>query len=205
MVASPEREGEDVIHMTSKADLRREILERRRRRSPSELEEAGRGLASVVEGLLRRLSGAGPVAAYLELPGEVPTLPLLMQMASQGRQVLLPGVEDDRTLSWVLWDGMPTPDRRNGAPAPRGIELGVSALVQADVVLLPAVAVDRGGRRLGRGGGSYDRSIGDRATGAPAIAVVWDDEVLDDVPVEDHDLPVDLIATPTQLLDARAS
>ncbi|MGN6090339.1 MAG: 5-formyltetrahydrofolate cyclo-ligase [Actinomycetales bacterium] len=204
MVASRKREGEDVIHMRTKAELRRDILERRRRRAPQDLEEAGRGLAAVVQRLLSDLPGVGPIAAYLELPGEVPTLPLLVEIASRGRQVLLPGVLEDRTLSWVLWDGMPSADRRHGAPAPRGIELGVSALVQAEVVLVPAVAVDRRGNRVGRGGGSYDRTIGDRANGAPAVAVVWEDEVLDEVPVEQHDCRVDLIATPTGLIEVAA-
>lgn len=69
----------------------------------------------------------------------------------------------------------------------------------ADVVLAPALAVDRLGRRLGRGGGSFDRALA-RVDPRRALAVVYDDEVLDHIPAEPHDQRVGGALTPSALL-----
>ncbi len=61
-------------------------------------------------------------------------------------------------------------------------------------MLAPALAVDGAGRRLGQGGGSYDRAL--TRTKAPVIAVVFDDELLESVPVQAHDRPVNGMLTP---------
>jgi 5-formyltetrahydrofolate cyclo-ligase len=61
-------------------------------------------------------------------------------------------------------------------------------------VLVPALAVDRHGNRLGRGGGSYDRALA-RATGL-TVAVLYDGELVDLLPVEPHDVPVNAVVTP---------
>jgi 5-formyltetrahydrofolate cyclo-ligase len=65
----------------------------------------------------------------------------------------------------------------------------------ADVVLVPALAVDRDGHRLGRGRGYYDRAL--ESVTAPVVAVVYDDDVIDDVPIEPHDRCVDGRLTPS--------
>jgi len=72
------------------------------------------------------------------------------------------------------------------------------------VVLVPALAIDRAGFRLGQGGGYYDRLLADvprHADGGPLlVAVVHDDELLDALPHEPHDRPVDAVLTPTAYL-----
>ena len=77
---------------------------------------------------------------------------------------------------------------------PAGPPLGRDAIGAADLVLVPALAVDEAGRRLGQGGGSYDRAL--PRTTAPVVAVVFGDEVLDTIPAERHDRPVDGVLTP---------
>ncbi|MBA2637501.1 MAG: 5-formyltetrahydrofolate cyclo-ligase, partial [Solirubrobacterales bacterium] len=77
---------------------------------------------------------------------------------------------------------------------PVGRSLGREAIGEAQLVLAPALAVDRSGGRLGQGGGSYDRALG--RTTATVLAVVFDAEVLDAVPVEPHDRRVDGALTP---------
>jgi 5-formyltetrahydrofolate cyclo-ligase len=72
----------------------------------------------------------------------------------------------------------------------------------AAVMLVPALAVDRRGRRLGRGGGFYDRTLPLCARGARLVAVVRDDEVLDEVPDEPHDVPMTHVLTPGEGLVA---
>jgi 5-formyltetrahydrofolate cyclo-ligase len=82
-------------------------------------------------------------------------------------------------------------------PEPEGTLLGPEALGQADVVLVPALAVDRQGNRLGKGRGYYDAALQHAAPGAPVIALLFDDEVLaTPLPREDHDVPVTGVLTP---------
>jgi 5-formyltetrahydrofolate cyclo-ligase len=69
----------------------------------------------------------------------------------------------------------------------------------ADVVLVPALAVDRTGMRLGRGGGSYDRALGHVPVGTFVCALLYDGELLDRVPHDDHDRPVTAAVTPSGL------
>ena len=71
-----------------------------------------------------------------------------------------------------------------------------AAVGEATVILVPALAVDRNGVRLGRGGGYYDRSLPLRAPGALLVAVVRDDEIVDELPSEPHDVRMTHALTP---------
>jgi 5-formyltetrahydrofolate cyclo-ligase len=139
-------------------------------------------LAPVLAGLL---DGATDVAGFVGFGAEpcVPPRP----------GWLLPVLLGDDDLDWARYDGELVPGRR-GLLEPPGPRLGVAAVATCDVVLVPALRVDRAGYRLGRGGGSYDRALA-RATGL-TVALVHDDEVVDDVPHEAHDVPVRAFATP---------
>jgi 5-formyltetrahydrofolate cyclo-ligase len=83
----------------------------------------------------------------------------------------------------------------------RGL-LDPATLARADLLLVPALAVDRTGVRLGRGGGFYDRALALCAPGTPLVAVVRDGEVLDALPAESHDVPMTHALTPTHGLIA---
>jgi 5-formyltetrahydrofolate cyclo-ligase len=80
---------------------------------------------------------------------------------------------------------------------PDGTPLGLDAITDADVILVPALAVDVSGHRLGRGGGSYDRALTRVRPGQTVLGVVHDDEVLDAVPFEPHDRTVEGALTPS--------
>jgi 5-formyltetrahydrofolate cyclo-ligase len=84
-----------------------------------------------------------------------------------------------------------------GILRPPGPDLGGSAISEAALVLVPALAVDRFGVRLGRGGGWYDRSLPLARPGTPLLAIVRDDEVVDRLPSEPHDVRVTGVVTPT--------
>jgi 5-formyltetrahydrofolate cyclo-ligase len=97
----------------------------------------------------------------------------------------------------------PGPNRDQLAFVVDGTEnlLGPEALAEADLVLIPALAVDRSGTRLGQGGGWYDRVLGFVTSETPILAVVFSDEILpaDTLPREPHDLPVSGALTPNGL------
>ncbi len=82
-----------------------------------------------------------------------------------------------------------------GLLEPAGPRLGPEALADCDLVLVPALAVDRAGRRLGRGGGSYDRAL-PRARGL-VVAVLHDGELVEQLPAEPHDVAVRAVVTPS--------
>ena len=106
---------------------------------------------------------------------------------------MLPVSNPDGSLSWVTFTGE-TQAGIFGFAEP----VGASAdLAGADLIFIPALAVDISGQRLGKGKGYYDRALAALETVAPVIAVVFDDEILEAVPTEDHDHPVDAVITPS--------
>jgi 5-formyltetrahydrofolate cyclo-ligase len=172
-----------------KAVLRAWLLAARRALSAAELEGAGRALARVVVDAVP--SGPGPVALYVSVGTEPPTGPLLEALA--GREVLLPVLREDGDLDWASWDGRLQPGPR-GTREPSGPRLGPQALAGCALVVVPALAVDHRGVRLGRGGGAYDRAL-DRATGT-VVALLHDGELVPHLPEERHDRRVGAAATP---------
>jgi 5-formyltetrahydrofolate cyclo-ligase len=178
----------------AKVAVRDRLLTERRRRSLLEQQEAARSLA---EHLLawEPVRRAATVAAYASVPGEPGTGPLLDALVDRGRHVLLPVLRPDKDLDWARYDGELVSASR-GLLEPPGERLGLEAIATADVVLVPALAVDRSGVRLGRGAGCYDRALGRVPVGTPVCALLHDGEVLDSVPHEPHDRAVTAVATP---------
>ncbi|WP_167525868.1 5-formyltetrahydrofolate cyclo-ligase [Streptomyces rapamycinicus] len=186
----------------SKRALRRRHLTMRSRLTADDIETAGAALACrALE--LPEFAGAATVAAYVSVGGEPGTHALREALRARGVRVLLPVLLEDDDLDWGEDEG---PGRlapaRRGLLEPEGPRLGTEAVTGADVVLLPGLAVDRRGMRLGRGGGSYDRVLARlAAAGAdPALVVLlYDGELLDEVPEEAHDRPVHAAVTPSGL------
>jgi 5-formyltetrahydrofolate cyclo-ligase len=108
---------------------------------------------------------------------------------------LLPVLLPDGDLDWAVYDGHLAPGPR-AAAEPVGARLGVAAVADCDLVLVPALLVDRVGNRLGKGGGSYDRALR-RATGL-TVALLHDGELVDALPCEPHDVRVGAAATPSE-------
>lgn len=154
---------------------------------------------------LPELAYARTVAAYVSVGSEPGTLALLDALRARGVRVLLPALLPDNDLDWGAYTGESSLARvRHGGRMelfePSGERLGPAAVTEADVVLLPGLAVDARGMRLGRGGGSYDRVLArlDRAGARPVLVVLlYDPEVVDRVPEEPHDRPVHAVVTPS--------
>ncbi|WP_329038223.1 5-formyltetrahydrofolate cyclo-ligase [Streptomyces sp. NBC_00178] len=185
--------------MSQKALLRRELLAARRLLTTEDVTNTASVLASTAAAL-PELAGARTVAAYVSVGREPGTHVLLDTLRARGVRVLLPVLMADNDLDWGLFEGADrlVPAGR-GLLEPDGPRLGPGAVLDADAVLLPGLAVDGRGMRLGRGGGSYDRVLARLAAdGAhPALVVLlYDDEVVARVPEEPHDHPVHAVVTP---------
>ena len=177
----------------AKATLRTSGLARRAARSPRERADAADALADALAAA-PELRAAGTVAAYVPLAEEpgAGRLPA----ALPGR-VLLPVVPArGRELSWAVAAGDLVPGRF-GLLEPGGPRLPAGALAEADVVVVPALAVAADGTRLGRGGGYYDRALAHARPGAVLVAVVFDDELVAELPAGPHDRRVDAVVTPS--------
>jgi 5-formyltetrahydrofolate cyclo-ligase len=180
-----------------KIALRDQILTSRRRRPLLERQQAADAIADRLLAWepVRR---AATVAAYASVGSEPPTGLLLDRLLRAGKRVVLPVLLPDGDLDWAQFTG-DLVTARLGLLQPPGPPLGVEALATADVVLVPGVAVDGRGRRLGRGGGSYDRALGRVPVGTPVVLLLHDDEVVEEVPVAEHDRPVTAVVTPSAL------
>jgi 5-formyltetrahydrofolate cyclo-ligase len=173
-----------------KAALRARVLGARSALSAEERAAGGRLIRDAVLSLAE-VQMAGTVAAYYSVGAEPDTRGLVYALWKRGTYVLLPLLRPDGDLDWASYEG---PDSL--VPGPRGLRepseppRGVDAVSRADVVLAPALAVDRAGNRLGRGGGSFDRSLARVGPLIPVIALLYDEELVDRVPAEPHDVPV---------------
>lgn len=158
-----------------------------------------------LEALVRRESPT-VIAAYVPIGSEPggPELPdVLREALPSTSSLLLPVLLPDGDLDWAPYDS-PTslsPGAR-GLLEPTGHRLGRTAISRADLVVVPALAVDRCGVRLGRGGGSYDRALARVAGTAFTVALLHDGELLDTVPAEPHDRRVRAAITPSEGLSA---
>jgi len=183
---------EPVVDGGGKGALRASILQRR-----ASCSDADR--AAAAEAIAAHLATAGfaqvpTVAAYLSMGTEPGTGPLIDTLLARGTEVIVPVTSTDGALDWARY----MPDARLtrstlGVPEPDGPRLGADAIAGAGLVIVPALAVDQAGWRLGRGAGYFDRAL--VHAGGPICALVYADELLPDVPHEDHDIPVDLVVT----------
>ncbi len=192
---------QEKAEQAGKVSVRAAVRSRRRTRTLDERADAADALARTVMTHLDGVGRSDVVAAYVSTPTEPGTEPLRRALADAGVTVLLPVVDAvaGRPLAWVV-DGVDGVDDVDGSE---------SSLVDADLVLLPALAVTASGHRLGQGGGHYDRTLAgllrpSASPGTPArrpllVALVHEDEVRGDGawPVEEHDVRVDAVATPS--------
>lgn len=188
---------------TSKAALRDQLLAARRHVADDVRATEARQVCERLEALESIVTSGGTICAYVPVGTEPGSIEMLDMLLRRTGRVLLPVARTaaDNTplpLSWGEYRPGTLTTGRWGLLEPPQPWLPSSALVQAGVVLVPALAVDRRGVRLGRGRGFYDRSLGGRDPHARLIAVVRDAEVLDEVPADPHDIPMTHALTPRQ-------
>jgi 5-formyltetrahydrofolate cyclo-ligase len=191
-MASSAGSGVDLV--AAKTALRSALLKARRERSAHELTMDSLRVLVALSDLVRTTQPT-IIATYIPFgtePGAHLPRPLPEILAKGGgdmsagaeMRVLVPELLADNDLDWRDWqdtDG----------------HLGVSAISRADLVIVPALAVDEQGIRLGRGGGSYDRALARVRPGVPVVALLYDGEVAHMLPAQPHDRRVSAVITPT--------
>ena len=174
-----------------KDELRQRIRQQKRQFTPQQLEELS---LPIITRLKERLKDAQTVLAYYSLPDEVDTHQLVDDLVAEGKRVLLPKVVDDETMEIRRYTG-----RQDLTEGPLRLLEPVGEpfndYARIDVILVPGLAFDATGHRLGRGRGYYDRFFSSLFTIHPSlftsIGVCFDFQKVPEVPTDVHDVPVD--------------
>ena len=178
----------------SKAEWRERLTRARADQTAESHAQEASALVSAVSNVT-----SGTVCAYLPFGTEPGTTALVDALAAGGARVLLPVIVS-RTdpLDWAEYTGEAdlVPSKFRGIREPGGKRLGSAAIGAAELILVPALAVDHRGIRLGRGAGHYDRSLVFAAAGAALLAVVRDEELVERLPGEPHDVRMSGALTP---------
>lgn len=194
---------------TAKIELRAAILRERNGMSAASRRAVARGLRDAFLEL-PQLCHTRCVSVYTSCPTEPGTYLLLEALASQGVNVVRPVIHKATTLRWLASREISHPSHPRNAPVHHHRRLpghhanGRAALfVFVPVVLVPALAVDTQGRRLGQGRGHYDRLLTLLDPATLVLAAVHDTELFDSavepVPEEPHDVRVDAALTPSRI------
>ncbi|WP_197415291.1 5-formyltetrahydrofolate cyclo-ligase [Mycobacterium sp. M26] len=185
----------DVVLAGTKAEHRAALLAARRAVAPAVREAEA---AALCEHLAAVAGPGDTVCAYVPVGAEPGSVDLVDRLRDLGARVLLPVTRpgDPDALLWGEYQPGALVAGRFGLLEPAGTSLAATAIAEARVVLVPALAVDRRGVRLGRGGGYYDRSLPLRRPDALVVAVVRDEELVAELPHERHDVRMTHALTP---------
>ncbi|SDS31927.1 5-formyltetrahydrofolate cyclo-ligase [Microlunatus soli] len=207
MMWPPQSEADVAAITDAKKALRRAVLVRRRARPDDERAALDHArfdrLRDFIAGRLPK-----SVACYVSEPPEPATLQLIAWFAAQDVPILLPVITEptdhDQLFGepdWAPYDGPESLHRgRLSIIEPTGNPLGPTALAEADLIIVPGLAGGVDGRRLGRGGGWYDRALQHIGPGAVVVMLLNDDEVVEVIPSHGWDRRVDVIITPTRVI-----
>ncbi|MEZ3159447.1 5-formyltetrahydrofolate cyclo-ligase [Microbacterium sp. BWT-B31] len=182
----------------AKRALRADLRERRNLLSPQARDAAADGIRTQLDALVDK-HRARSVSCFLSTTTEPGTREFVDAAVERGIRVLLPITRADGLLDWsVATAGIDIAEGMFGLPEPVGELLGPIAVNSVDLLIVPAAAVDRTGMRLGWGRGFFDKTLGSMERCPPVYAVVYDSEVLDEVPSDLHDQRVTGVVTPTR-------
>ena len=174
-----------------RAQIRPRRLINRSNRAEAGQADYARRYREGIYSLIPRTGKKLTIAAYLPTAAEPPITDALQQLHHDGHRILVPVVRPERQLAWVQWDPhVQHPLNGMGIAEPEGDAEGPHVFTAADLRLVPALAYGRNGRRLGQGGGYYDRllpRLSEQALRETTVGVVFADEVLDSIPYDTWD------------------
>ncbi len=172
-----------------KRELRRAMRQRKAQVTASEMLAEAQAVFSTIE-QTPQFASSSNILLYHSLPDELPTHSIIERW-SKCKNIFLPRVNGD-TLDIVPLEGQLTSDNRFHIAEPQGEPIDPQVI---DLIIVPAVALDPQGHRLGRGKGFYDRLLS--TTEAFTIGVVMECQVVDNVPCEPHDISLNAVITST--------
>lgn len=180
--------------MSDKAEWRRR-LSAVRDAVPAEVRVAE---ASALAATVRTWDLPAVVCAYVPFGTEPGSIAMLDALVAAGARVLLPVTGAAEPLRWADYRGPSAlAPGRFGIPVPTTPTLPPETIAEAGLILIPALAVDLHGTRLGRGAGHYDRTLPHAEPSAPRVAVIRDTELIPALPAESHDIRMTAVLTPT--------
>ena len=189
--------------------LREQMAARRRALTPPARMAAAQGLRRTLEQLPEYLTDTR-VAGYWATGGELPLNLVIPPLAARGQRFLLPLLAKNKELHFAPWNsGDDVAPNRYGIPEPVAPREWFAPF-QLDLVLVPLLAFDRRGHRLGHGGGWYDRSFAflkqqARPTEPLLVGVAYDFQEVEHLDAEPWDVPLDYVATEHELIDCHAT
>ncbi|TDG15565.1 5-formyltetrahydrofolate cyclo-ligase [Seongchinamella unica] len=183
----------------SKSELRRDMRSRRRALPETKRRQAAGKIAERLASLPSwRL--AQRIAVYLANDGEIDPSIVVNTLRAEGRTPYLPVIQADRSLRFARWEaGEHLGRNRFGIPEPSGDPRPASEL---DVILLPLVAWDRQGNRLGMGGGFYDRALAN-APEVLKVGLAYECQQVSTLPAQSWDVQLDFIVTESTLYNCQ--
>ncbi|HOP69302.1 MAG TPA: 5-formyltetrahydrofolate cyclo-ligase [Bacillota bacterium] len=186
----------------TKRELRKQIFQRRDRLSGEEIREYSRQIARRLYGL-PEYRESRVIMFFLSFRSEVDTRSMVEESLARGKEVLVPkALPDSRELiaSRLLDCREDLAPGAYGIPEPKESALRVVDPLQIDLLIVPGVAFSEDGRRLGYGGGYYDRFFGRLRPEVPLLALAFELQIVPEVPVQPWDRPVDLIVTEKRVI-----
>jgi len=184
--------GKKLCLSLSKESIRREIL--KRLNEQSEIERARKSLKIKKELLaLEEFKLAETVMFYVSKDGEVDTIPMIKDTLRMGKRVAVPiskAEKKELIASQILDLEKELTKGPYGILQPKSKYVRPVPIEEIDLVIVPGVAFDKTGRRLGRGAGYYDRFLKKFPKDIPFIGLAFDFQVVEDLPTHSHDIPV---------------
>jgi 5-formyltetrahydrofolate cyclo-ligase len=190
--------------LMDKKELRKETIERRDR-IPSEVRTIkDRTIRDVFLGL-KLYSECSRLLLFASFRSEVNTFPIIEKALQTGKRVALPRVNrSEKVLDLYYIDSLEQLERGYmGIQEPVVAPERIAMVEDMEVIVLPGVAFDEQGGRIGYGGGYYDRLIGSIRGRPHLIALAYEEQILPKIPMDPHDIRVDLIVTDRRVIEVR--
>lgn len=181
-----------------KHELRARLRRMREKLDPAACARHEEALARLLTGL-DELRAVSVVLAHAATSDELDPAIAVRMLEARGVRVAYPRIEPKARLGLHFADPSELEPSRYGIREP-AISAPRAAYDEIDAVLVPGLAFDERGLRLGRGGGYYDRLLPLLRPDAVRIGIAYDEQVLERIPAEDHDVEMDLVVTPTRVL-----
>ncbi|MHB8835899.1 MAG: 5-formyltetrahydrofolate cyclo-ligase [Candidatus Methylomirabilia bacterium] len=198
---------ESALHRhLAKSDVRRALTEARARLTESGRRERSRRIAGFCRGLAG-FSSAEIVCSYVDFRDEVETSEFIAELLQEGRRVAVPVQLPGRSqpLVFVEINSLAEMARSHfGILQPPLVAERLVPTAAIPLFLVPGLAFDPAGRRLGYGLGCYDRAFADAAPGALKVGLAFELQILESVPADSHDVPMDFVVTEDRVIPAAA-